>query len=212
MESEQLVNLYMTGFGQFGSCKTNPTSDIINEIDLSPLEQIAGYKINVEIREVVDVDIDSVNSALDHIQDALQNHIEDGSRNLILHLGVSQGASEICLEKQALNVMNFSIPDMQGNQPMDEKIDKGEEIDHILHCKLNIDSICEKLKDNKHICSDSTDAGSYICNYTYYCSLREHQDIENAEVIFVHVPTFKTIPKEDQMECIIDIIKNWILG
>ena len=132
MEPSKVVNLYITGFGAFGSVVSNPTMDIINEIDLSPLEQLEGYSVSVKIREVVDVDIDSVNSALDHIQDALQDHANDGSRNLILHLGVNASATQICLEKQAANLMDFSIPDMQGNQPLDENIDKGEETDHIL--------------------------------------------------------------------------------
>ena len=141
METTNVVNLYLTGFGAFGSIANNPTTEIINEIDLSSLEQLEGYTVNVKIREVVDVDIDSVNSALDHIQDALQDHVEDNSRNLILHLGVNNSATQICLEKQAINLMNFSIPDMQGNQPLDEKIDKGEETDHALQWKINIDSI-----------------------------------------------------------------------
>ena len=132
MDSTQIVNLYLTGFGEFDGCKSNPTTEIVDQIDFSSLEQLEGYQFNVEFREIVGVDIESVNNAISSIKDALKPHLNDGSKNLVLHLGVNQGTARICLEKQAANIMDFGCPDMKGNCPENEQIDKDKELKYKL--------------------------------------------------------------------------------
>ena len=204
--------MYLTGFGAFGTITNNPTMEIINEIDISPLKELEGYTVNLKDKEVVQVDIDSVNSALDRIHEAIDPHTEDGSHNLIVHLGVNSAATEVRLEKQAVNCNDFRIPDAQGNQPCNEMIDKCEKLDHCYECKIDIPTMCKTLADGTHSCSESTDAGRYICNYTYYCSLREFAEFDNTHVIFIHVPQFETQSKDKQIACILDFIKHWILS
>jgi pyroglutamyl-peptidase len=126
-------------------------------------------------------------------------------------LGVNGGAQRIHLEKQAVNCNDFSMPDVQGNQPINDAIDKGEEIDHCFKSKVDIDSICLKLKEEGvHDCCDSTDAGKFLCNYIYYTSMREFEEHDNIHVIFIHVPMFTTQDKDKQIACIYAFIKSWI--
>ena len=110
--------------------------------------------------------------------------------------------------------MDFTIPDNQGNQPQDDSIDKGEDMDHCHLCKIDIDKICTKLAEMGHTCSQSTDAGKYMCNYIYYCSQKEFagadSDHKNTDVIFIHVPLFSEISKEDQVACINDFLKLYM--
>ena len=145
------------------------------------------------------MDIDSVNSSIDKIHEAMQEHLYDGSHNLVLHLGTNQAASSIELEKQAVNLNYFSIPDEQGNQPKNEAIDKGQEKTHTHQCRIDVDKVVDTLRGLQHNCKKSTDAGNYICNYTYYTSMKELEYVDNCHSIFIHVPSFMTIKKDSQI-------------
>lgn len=141
----------------------------------------------------------------------MQEHLYDGSHNLVLHLGVDSSAGSISLEKQAVNLNNFRIPDEEGNQPENEAIDKGNDKTHCLLSKIEIDSMVEILRDGQHNCKASTDAGNYLCNYIYYTSMRELEYVENCDTIFIHVPSFNTLSKEKQKACVNEFIKQWVM-
>uniref|UniRef100_A0A7S3JPB9 Pyroglutamyl-peptidase I n=1 Tax=Euplotes harpa TaxID=151035 RepID=A0A7S3JPB9_9SPIT len=141
----------------------------------------------------------------------MQDHIYDGSRNLVLHLGTDFSASRVCIEKQAKNLMDFQLPDNEGNQPKGKKIDKEKKPDHILVCKINTSAVCAGLREKQHNCAESQDAGGYICNYIYYSSMMTMAYVDNADVVFIHVPSFATIRKEKQLACVLEFLKKWIL-
>eukprot|EP00968_Pinguiococcus_pyrenoidosus_P016236 scaffold1541_cov256-Pinguiococcus_pyrenoidosus.AAC.24 len=42
----------------------------------------------------------------------------------------------------------------------------------------------------------STDAGRYLCNYIFYKSLRAANELDKTVSIFIHVPPFEAVPKE----------------
>jgi pyrrolidone-carboxylate peptidase len=57
--------------------------------------------------------------------------------------------------------------------------------------------------------SDSTDPGRYICNYTFYHSLRlcDRRDVPR-RALFVHFPSEKTMPIERQIEIACAVIQS----
>ena len=167
MEDKQIINLYITGFGPFDTITHNPTTEIVNDTDLCCLNEMDKFSVNIEFKEVLDVGIESVNDAINKIHDLIQEHIYDNSKNLIIHLGTDYSSSKIWLEKQAINWMNFTIPDNEGNQPENEKIDKKLKIDHCLLSRVNTSDISAKLRECKHNWVESDDAGDYICNYSF---------------------------------------------
>ena len=103
MDKKKKINLYLTGFGPFGSVSKNPTMEIIEDYDAEWMKYIDGYEVTFKGKQIVDVDIDSANSALDRIQEVFEEHLYDGSNNLIVHLGVYAGSKAIHFEKQAVN-------------------------------------------------------------------------------------------------------------
>ena len=72
--------------------------------------------------------------------------------------------------------MDFFIPDERGNQPRDQVIDTQYDEDYYILTKLVVDRMAEDLKRKGHTCMESEDAGDYICNYTYFCSLEYSRD------------------------------------
>lgn len=81
--------------------------------------------------------------------------------------------------------------------------------------KLTIDTYYYCAEPLKKECGDdqltlSVDAGRYVCNYTYYASLKQAQKMNHVHVhpIFVHIPLFSKIDEETQFDMVKQIIKS----
>lgn len=73
---------------------------------------------------------------------------------------------------------------------------------HESHCLLTClqtEHLQTALSEKGHYVKVSTSAGDYICNYTYYNSLR-HREATNDKVysFFCHVPDFDEIDEKSQ--------------
>lgn len=51
------------------------------------------------------------------------------------------------------------------------------------------------------------DPGRFVCNYTYYYSLSKTEQSEQVYSLFVHVPPFSVVGKEEQMKVIVAIMQ-----
>jgi pyrrolidone-carboxylate peptidase len=67
---------------------------------------------------------------------------------------------------------------------------------------LAVDSFVKNLSTKGHNVGKSLSAGEYICNYTYFCSLRNRFEVvknpEKVDCLFCHVPTFEEIDEPSQ--------------
>lgn len=63
--------------------------------------------------------------------------------------------------------------------------------------RFDIDNFVSNLKTKGHKVAKSFNAGDYICNYTYFCSLKHKnhavKNPEKVDSLFCHVPTFEEI-------------------
>ncbi|PHJ15977.1 chromo (chrromatin organization modifier) domain-containing protein, partial [Cystoisospora suis] len=109
------------------------------------------------------------------------------TRKLLLHLGLDAKAKTFNLEERAVNEANF-----RGQPDQQDYIAKGEKIEAegpgCLSTSLPLDVICERMQAKGFSCRTSTDAGRFVCNYTYYKSLFEARRRGDADVfvLFVH--------------------------
>ncbi|CAI2380985.1 unnamed protein product [Moneuplotes crassus] len=205
-------NLYISGFGPFDTVTKNPTTTIVEELDIENeiRKDFEDYNINVVYKEVIEVDIDSVDEQLDCIHDKIQDSLYDGSYNLVLHLGTDSSSSRIQVEKQAANCKDFTIPDNQGNQPQGEKIDRSKDIEHCLASVIDTSTVVAALRAAEYNCVESKDAGKYICNYIYYSCMNMLSYTTSCDIVFIHVPSFTTIKEEKQLGCVYEFIRQWI--
>lgn len=135
----------------------------------------------------------------------------DGSNNehnIFVHFGVHTGAKTFLLEQQAWNEMNFRVPDQRGFQPNQLPICSADgSTTFSRNCLLPLTEINATLGsqfafNGEPIVGLSTDPGRFLCNYLYYISLCETSKYPNCHSLFVHVPSFDTIPKTNQLEFI----------
>ncbi len=64
---------------------------------------------------------------------------------------------------------------------------------------LPVKEIVTALQKEDFNVTESYDAGRFVCNYVYYHSLC-HAAAHGTRSLFVHVPLFKMIDKEQQMQ------------
>jgi pyrrolidone-carboxylate peptidase len=93
-------------------------------------------------------------------------------------------------------VASFGRPDRQGYYPQNEPIVAEHPLDYKLSNPLDLAQLREEMGDYFQI---SDDAGEYICNYAYFYALM-HVGVKIRGCCFVHVPSFRDIDFESQVQ------------
>ncbi|GAB9476199.1 hypothetical protein Gpo141_00013268 [Globisporangium polare] len=189
---KQKRDVYLTGFGKFGDIVDNPTTFIVREI-----------ADDANVTEALVLEVSAVGS-LDLLA-PLRKKAEEANRPCIfLHLGVAAKTAQFALETFGYNLADFRIPDERGWVASKEIIatDEGEALKTVLPLE-DLRATLEKEHPKTRI---STDPGRYICNYVYFHSLQwvkaqkdASEDQPEHRALFLHVPEFSEISKDEQV-------------
>ena len=109
--------------------------------------------------------------------------------------------------------MTFRVPDVKGYQPIEDPISTLSAYDSPLQTGIPLSVVLEEFKSHSQSSGDqslvsiSTDPGRYLCNFIYYKALL-HQETRATPLnsLFIHVPSFDVISKDQQVEIIQRII------
>ncbi|XP_065846658.1 pyroglutamyl-peptidase 1-like [Oscarella lobularis] len=185
-----------TGFGPFGSIKTNPSWQAVK---LLAERKVADVTLKIE---EIPVDYAAAPKLVQSLWDKFQP-------DLCIHIGVAACYDFIALE-QFGNNEGYTNPDICGRYPDQFCCVPGGEAR--LRSDLDMKKICSDVKKTgiKMEVKVSNDAGSYLCDFVYYTSLH----MKKNPTIFIHVPNV-TSEKEmetlvDSLVCIITAIKGQI--
>lgn len=170
------VTLLVTGFEPFGGSTLNPSQVIIEALAASEigLPEIAVHTA------LLPVDTGCIAAVID----ALWQNVEP---DLVLHLGESAKADRLTLERVALNLLDFNLPDNAGQRVVDQPIDPGGPPARF--ATLPVRALSEKLKQDDIGSDLSLSAGAYLCNQTLYVSLGQAGKRRGKMVGFAHVPS-----------------------
>tara|TARA_B100001094_G_scaffold326969_1_gene384143 strand:+ start:3135 stop:4058 length:924 start_codon:yes stop_codon:yes gene_type:complete len=176
MEGRVLV----TGFGAFGSHKSNVSEDIARLLDS---EVVRNHRIESLILSVDESGSKEVSELI-----ANQNYAA------IMHMGLAEKSQRPRIEMRAKDILDFRMPDNSGriikNLPISGE---GELFSTILPEDWDI----ENMIDSPII---SHDAGEYICNETFYRTLSVID--EKTPCFFLHLPLIQTDAKGLALQCI----------
>ena len=86
-----------------------------------------------------------------------------------LAMGVAPGRPALSVERVALNILDFSIPDDRGRRYLDRPIRKGGPAAYL--STLPIRGILASLRKEKIPAELSNTAGTYLCNFAMYTLL-----------------------------------------
>ena len=166
--NQATMRVAWTGFGQFQGVEANPSAVLAQRL-------AAQYDDSVEILEV---------SA------AAAKAWRCPDAELVVHLGVAITYDAITLERCAYNDASFRVPDQNAFQPSKAPIDESELFGATRTSSIDLAAVARKAGVNL-----SDDAGRFVCNYLYYCSLAN-----GVPCVFVHVPPVERVPLEAQVE------------
>ena len=156
--------ILITAFEPFGGKKDNTSALVLDKLP----EVIAGYQTEKVLLPVVFGR--AAEKALAYEAD------------YIFLLGEAGGKTAVTPELRARNLREARIADNAGNMPSGEKIlPEGPEESL---CRFPVREIVEQMREEGYGISVSEDAGSFVCNDTFYL-VNERSTVP---VSFIHVP------------------------
>ena len=169
------MKILITGFDPFGGEIINPSYEAVKLL----LDVVSGA-------EIIKAEIPTVcGKALE----VVKSKIEECNPDAVICVGQAGGANAVRIERIAINLDDYRIPDNEGNQPIDEPIyaDGPNAYFSTLPIKAIRDAIIEK-----GIAAEvSNSAGLFVCNHVFYsirhlCETRFRE--RNIISGFIHVP------------------------
>lgn len=161
----------VTGFGPYGDEADNPSGAIARRIDGT---QIGGHDVR---GRVLPVDTEAV-------RDALAEAIDSIRPKVVLVTGVAPGRVAPALERVAINVRDFPIPDIAGRTPVDRPV-VAQGPDAYL-TTLPVKAVVEAWRAEGIPGYVSNTAGTYLCNQTFY--LARHLSEDSVRAGMLHIP------------------------
>ena len=106
---------------------------------------------------------------------------------MVIALGQSGGRPGLSLERVAINVDDYRIPDNDGNRPVDEPVVEGGPAAY--WSTLPIKDMVRAMWEAGVPASVSNSAGTFVCNHLFYRLMRFLEDEGNVRRGgFIHVP------------------------
>ena len=166
------ARILLTGFEPYAGRGINPAAEVVTRLHG---QAIAGVEI---IGHTLPV-------ALQGLEDRINTLLKDIRPTAVLSLGLAPGTPFIRLERIAVNIADFDIPDNSGRICRDEcLIDSGP---IALLSSLPLRAIEQRLLEADIAATLSNTAGTYLCNATMYYFLHalRNQAIPSG---FIHLP------------------------
>ena len=174
--------LLITGFEPFGGEMTNPSWDALVNIPCT-VGEYELIKLNIPV-------------VFGRSAEIVIAKAEEMQVDAILCIGQAGGRDAVTPEMIGINLRHASIPDNDGNEPIDERIDKDGAAAYFT--TFSARKISEAI-NSIGICSRvSYSAGAYVCNDVIYSLLR-HFDGCDVKIGFIHVPYSADQNKEPSM-------------
>ena len=168
------MKILLTGFEPFDSSSINPSEQILRSLGD---ESIPGVQL-----ETVVLPVD-----LRRGPAALLQAVEMAEPEAIICLGQASRRTVISVERVAVNLLDFRIPDNAGNQVEDQLIEPDGPAAYFT--TLPVREIFNALKENGIPAELSLSAGTYLCNQVIFTLLHYLQN-QGMEVPagFIHLP------------------------
>ncbi|XP_049816855.1 pyroglutamyl-peptidase 1 [Schistocerca nitens] len=191
----------VTGFGPFQGHDINASWEAVKLLPELESEEQLGVKLIVMKLPVAYEDVVKMIPAI----------WTEHKPMLVIHVGVSGLADKITLEKVA-HRSGYKKADIFGQLPAEGECCLGCSDEAC--SSLDVEQICCKLNESECglTSSVSSNAGRYLCEFTYYSSL----SIDDSRTLFIHVPDlnkpYSALELARGIKQIISIILNDIRG
>jgi pyroglutamyl-peptidase len=164
----------LTGFEPFAGAGVNPSAEVAKRLDG---RGVGGLEVRSAILPVHHL---TAAAAIHDLLDAVEPRA-------IVQLGLASERSQIALERVAINVMDYSIPDNEGFQARDEACVPGGPAAYF--STLPLRAMLAALHGAGVPAYLSDTAGTYLCNFVMYSTLHALAARHDPPIAgFVHLP------------------------
>lgn len=172
-----MPTLLLTGFEPFHTHPTNPSAQAAGALD--GLE-VGGLRVRSALLPV------EPHAAADTLRGLLDRHLPD----TVLLTGLAAGRPHVTLERVAVNVMDFVIPDNAGQTYRDHPAHPDPSAPAAYLSTLPLRAIVGTWREAEIPGGISNTAGLYVCNFVLYHALDFLTRAGRAHVPcgFLHVP------------------------
>jgi len=168
------MKILLTGFEPFGESKINPSEQVVRTL---AREKIPGIELHTAILPVERVRGPQV------LLDAMKRVHPDA----VLCLGEASRRMAISIERVAINLLDYRIPDHAGQQIVDEPIVRDGPAAYF--CTLPVRAMYQAVRAAGIPAELSLSAGAYLCNQVLYTLLHYlTQNRINVPAGFIHLP------------------------
>lgn len=170
------MGLLLTGFEPFGTHQVNPSQLVA--------ERLGGVVLPVSVRRTAA---------------AFEAAVEQHRPDVVLGLGLAGLRTQVAVERVAINVLDFSIPDNDG------VLIEGEPVDpdgpSAWFATIPIKAIAAAWLAEEIPSYLSNTAGTYLCNALLYraCALGAERGFQAG---FIHLPPLEAVPLEKQLRAV----------
>jgi pyroglutamyl-peptidase len=163
----------VTGFAPYAGRSSNPAADIANALDGCVIANvpIVGRLLPVALEEIAV----NAESLLDELQPSI-----------VINVGLWPGEATVRIERVALNLADFEIPDNRGLVAHDESLSANGPTAKF--ATLPIRKIEEAMLAAGIPSRISNSAGSFLCNACFYSFLSAAEKKQGTRCGFLHVP------------------------
>jgi len=172
-----VANILLTGFEPFGGHVLNPSALIVEQLDG---ERIGGHHVAGRVLPV----------SLDGLPERIERLLDESQPVAVINLGLAAGTAAIRLERVALNLADFELPDNSGLQCAEQTL--LADGPYGLPSTLPLQEIRDALLAAGIPAYLSNSAGTYLCNAAMYYFLHALSGSMRSESIpcgFIHVPS-----------------------
>lgn len=174
-----MSTILLTGFTPFDHETTNPSWEVLRQLDLA--SAFPGHEIHIaQLPCEFGIAVRNLEALLEKI-----------TPEIVVCLGQAGGRAELSVERVAINVDDARIPDNAGMQPIDQAIVADGPVGYF--SSLPIKAIVQALREHGIPANVSQTAGTYVCNHVFYGLMHyanTHPQLKRAG--FIHIPYLPT--------------------
>ncbi len=170
-----MAKVLLTGFAPFDHESTNPSWEVLRQLDLA--SAFPGHEIHI-----AQLPCEFGTAVRD-----LEALLDKFTPEIVVCLGQAGGRAELSVERVAINVDDARIPDNAGMQPIDQAIVPEGPVGYF--SSLPIKAIVQTLREHGIPANVSQTAGTYVCNHVFYGLMHyanTHPQLKRAG--FIHIP------------------------
>ena len=196
--------ILVTGYGPFGTHNTNPSQEVA--LRLKGMHQVCDSSGRV----TQEFEITSRILSVDHSgATETSKAILSGERwDAILHIGLCGSCERPRLEQRAQDCLDMSIEDNSGRAVTSSKIEGHGHLGAWIDLGVWKQSLLPTEVDISH------DAGSFVCNETYYHTLFALQSLHEGNLpppcLFLHIPTEDRLDVETSSLLAMQCLENML--